>query len=169
MYYNGLDELQSFSTQACRVLIIASLSRVIKGFVLGVLLIVPAAAAGAELPPTVLKALRTAGIPESSVGAIVQEAGAARPALAVNAGQPMNPASTMKLVTTYAALELLGPAYKWKTGVYLDGDNVVIRGSGDPKLNYESFWTLLRSLRSRGLATIRGDVVLDRSRFAPAS
>jgi D-alanyl-D-alanine carboxypeptidase/D-alanyl-D-alanine-endopeptidase (penicillin-binding protein 4) len=145
------------------------LSRVFKGFLLSALLATAGASSGAELPPSVFKALNAVGIPESSVGAVVQEAGAARPSLAVNARQPMNPASTMKLVTTYAALELLGPAYKWKTEVYLDGDNVVIRGSGDPKLNYESFWTLLRSLRSRGLGTIRGDVLLDRSRFAPAT
>ncbi|HEX9398162.1 MAG TPA: D-alanyl-D-alanine carboxypeptidase/D-alanyl-D-alanine-endopeptidase [Burkholderiales bacterium] len=146
------------------------MSRLIKGFVgtaLAAALSVPAL--GAELPPSVLKALNAVGIPESSVGAVVQEVGTARPSLAVNARQPMNPASTMKLVTTYAALELLGPAYKWKTEVYLDGDNVVIRGSGDPKLNYESFWTLLRSLRSRGLSEIRGDFVLDRTLFAPVA
>ena len=169
MYYNGLDVLRTLSTQACRVLIIDLLSRLFKGFVLSVLLLVAGLARGADLPPAVFKALQAAGIPESSVGAVVQEVGAARPALAVNARQPMNPASTMKLVTTYAALELLGPAYKWKTEVWLDGADVVLRGSGDPKLNYESFWTLLRSLRSRGLGDIRGDFILDRSRFAPAA
>ncbi|MGH6894822.1 MAG: D-alanyl-D-alanine carboxypeptidase/D-alanyl-D-alanine endopeptidase, partial [Dongiaceae bacterium] len=145
------------------------MSRVFKGFLLGALLVLAPGASGAGLPPSVIKALQTVGIPESSVGAMVQEVGAARPALAVNARQSMNPASTMKLVTTYAALELLGPAYKYKTEVYVDGDNVVLRGAGDPKLNYESFWTLLRSLRSRGVVEIRGDVVIDRSRFAPAT
>jgi D-alanyl-D-alanine carboxypeptidase/D-alanyl-D-alanine-endopeptidase (penicillin-binding protein 4) len=79
----------------------------------------------------------------------------------------MNPASAMKLVTTYSALELLGPAFRWKTEAYLDGDNLVLRGTGDPKLNYESFWMLLRNLRGRGLRELRGDIVLDRSYFAP--
>ena len=117
------------------------------------------------LPVAVAQALRVAGIPQSSLGVIVQEVGAARASLEVNAAEPRNPASVMKLVTTYAALELLGPAYRWKTEVYLDGDNLVLKGYGDPKLNYESFWMLLRSLRGRGLRDIRGDIVLDRSYF----
>ena len=35
--------------------------------------------------------------------------------------RPMNPASTMKLVTAFAALELLGPTYTWKTEAHLLG------------------------------------------------
>lgn len=123
------------------------------------------AGAGAELPPGVLQALKNAGIPTRSVGAVVQEIGAARPALAHEAADTMNPASVMKLVTTYAALELLGPAYRWKTEAYVDGNDVLLKGYGDPKLNYESFWMLLRALRGRGLKDIRGDLVLDRSHF----
>jgi len=124
-----------------------------------------AAVAAAELPPGVVQALKNAGIPTRSVGAVVQEIGAPRPALAHEAADTMNPASVMKLVTTYAALELLGPAYRWKTEAYVDGNDVLLKGYGDPKLNYESFWMLLRALRGRGLKDIRGDLVLDRSYF----
>jgi D-alanyl-D-alanine carboxypeptidase/D-alanyl-D-alanine-endopeptidase (penicillin-binding protein 4) len=169
MYYNGLDNQRRVSTQALRVLIIAVLSRLIKGFLVAAACAAGFPAAAADLPPAVRRALAAAGVPESAVGAVVQEVGSARPLLAVNARRSMNPASTMKIVTTYAALELLGPAFRWKTGVYLDGDDLVLRGTGDPKLDYESFWTLLRSLRSRGLRDIRGDIVLDRSQFAPAA
>jgi serine-type D-Ala-D-Ala carboxypeptidase/endopeptidase (penicillin-binding protein 4) len=134
-------------------------------------------AATAALPPGVAQALREAGIPQSSVGVVVQELGAGRPRLAHNAGAQMNPASVMKLVTTYAALEMLGPAYRWKTEVYVDGTlregvlegSLALKGRGDPKLNYESFWMMLRALRGRGLAEIRGDVLLDRSHFAPVA
>ena len=144
---------------------------------LGAMLALTSAASGAGLPRPVSKALREVGIPPSSVGAMVQEVGASRARLAVNAHAPMNPASVMKLLTTYAALELLGPAYRWKTEVYLDGllaagvleGNVVLKGTGDPKLNYESFWMLLRALRGRGLKDIRGDVLLDRSHFFPVA
>jgi len=89
----------------------------------------------------------------------------------------MNPASTMKLVTTYAALELLGPTFVWKTEVWtagvehgdvLEGD-LVLRGTGDPKLTVESFWLMLRALRARGLREIRGDLVLDRAYFEPVA
>jgi D-alanyl-D-alanine carboxypeptidase len=73
--------------------------------------------------------------------------------------QPMNPASAMKLVTTYAALELLGPAYTWKTEALADAQpgngrldgNLYLRGSGDPRLALEHFWQLLRQLRTRGI------------------
>jgi D-alanyl-D-alanine carboxypeptidase/D-alanyl-D-alanine-endopeptidase (penicillin-binding protein 4) len=121
--------------------------------------------AGADLPRPVLQALKAAGISPKSVAAVVHEVGAARPVLAHEAQDTMNPASVMKLLTTYAALELLGPAFRWKTEAYLDGSDVVLKGYGDPKLNYESFWMLLRSLRARGLRDIRGDLVLDRSYF----
>ena len=134
------------------------------------------ASGAAELPSAVMDGLRAVGIPTAAVAAVVQEVGAASPSLALHADASMNPASVMKLVTTYSALELLGPAYRWKTEVYLDGlrredavdGNLVLRGYGDPKLNYESFWMLLRGLRGRGLRDIRGDVLLDRSFFAPA-
>ena len=126
------------------------------------------------LPAAMREALRDGGIPPSSVAAVVQELGGRRILLSVNAASAMNPASVMKLVTTYAALELLGPAFRWRTEVYLDGSlrgdvldgNLVLKGGGDPKLDQERFWMLLRSLRGKGLREIRGDLVLDRSYFA---
>ncbi len=126
-----------------------------------------APAGAADLPIFVDQALRKAGVPPSSVAVMVQEVGATRAELALNATAPMNPASVMKLVTTYSALELLGPAYRWKTEVYADGDNLALKGYGDPKLSLESFWLMLRALRGRGLQDIRGDIVLDRSHFSP--
>lgn len=140
------------------------------------LALAPGFAAARGLPGPVAEALRAASVPESAVAVVVEEIGASRPSLQWNAGTPMNPASTMKLFTTFAALELLGPAYHWKTEVYaagplregvLEGD-LVLKGYGDPKLDYESFWMMLRALRGKGLREIRGDLVLDRSFFAPA-
>jgi D-alanyl-D-alanine carboxypeptidase/D-alanyl-D-alanine-endopeptidase (penicillin-binding protein 4) len=125
--------------------------------------------AGAALPEMVAQGLRDAKVPQASVSIIVQEVGARRPSLVLNPGASRNPASVMKLVTTYAALELLGPAFRWKTEVHRDGDDLVLKGSGDPKLDHESFWMLLRNLRGRGIREIRGDVVLDRSYFGPVS
>ena len=130
-------------------------------------------AVAVSLPKTVRDELKRANIPLSSVGIIVQRADAGAPLLSRNAGQAMNPASTMKLLTTFAALEMMGPAYRWKTEVYLDGKlengvlhgNLVFKGYGDPKLTVEQFWMWLRELRQRGLREIHGDVVLDRSFF----
>ncbi|MEO6422163.1 MAG: D-alanyl-D-alanine carboxypeptidase/D-alanyl-D-alanine-endopeptidase [Candidatus Nitrotoga sp.] len=127
----------------------------------------------ATLPPPVLKALQLAHIPLGSVGVEVLEVNALTPLISVNAKQPMNPASTMKLLTTYAGLELLGSSYSWKTEAYLDGKlekdvlhgNLILKGYGDPKLTLEKLWLWLHELRSRGLREIRGDLVLDRSEF----
>jgi D-alanyl-D-alanine carboxypeptidase/D-alanyl-D-alanine-endopeptidase (penicillin-binding protein 4) len=142
--------------------------RLFKTFLLLSALILWNAAHG-QVPATVRQGLREARVPQASVSIVVQEVGARRAALALNAEASRNPASVMKLVTTYAALELQGPAYRWRTDVYQDGNDLIHKGYGDPKLNYESFWMLLRSLRGRGLREIRGDVVLDRSHFAPLS
>lgn len=131
------------------------------------------AQAQGALPPAVSQALAAAKIPPASVAIVVQEVGASRAALSQNAAEAMNPASVMKLVTTYAALELLGPAYQWKTEAWvagamrdgvLEGD-LILKGGGDPKLDLESFWMLLRALRGKGLREIRGDLVLDRDYF----
>ncbi len=148
-------------------------------FILRVLLVFVLAAkvAGAQpLPSPVELALKRAQIPLSSVAAYVQDVDGGSLLVAHNATQTMNPASTMKLVTTYAALELLGPTYTWKTEVYAGGKleggvlqgNLILKGYGDPKLTLENFWLLLRRLRALGLREIRGDLVLDRSYFEAA-
>lgn len=132
-----------------------------------------AAHVAAAVPPPVEAALRFGGIPLDAVSMLVQEANTARPALAIHVERPMTPASVMKLVTTYAALEMLGPAFTWSTEAFatgpirdgvLEGD-LVLRGRGDPKLTLENFWLLLRAVRARGIAEIRGDLVLDRSYY----
>jgi serine-type D-Ala-D-Ala carboxypeptidase/endopeptidase (penicillin-binding protein 4) len=129
--------------------------------------------AHAQLPPPVAQALARAGIHESGVGIYVHEIGAAEPVAMHRGEQPFNPASVMKLVTTYAGLELLGPAHQWSTDLYTDGvmqkdvlaGNLFLKGGGDPKLAIEHFWLLLRGLRNKGVREIRGDLVLDRSLF----
>ena len=127
----------------------------------------------ANLPDPVSEALKRAHIPLNSVGIVVQQAHARQPIISQNARQSLNPASTIKLLTTLVGLETLGPAYRWKTEAYLDGKledgvlhgNLVFKGYGDPKLTIEQFWLWLHELRQRGLREIRGDVVLDHSFF----
>ncbi|WP_412478055.1 D-alanyl-D-alanine carboxypeptidase/D-alanyl-D-alanine-endopeptidase [Azonexus sp. IMCC34839] len=125
------------------------------------------------LPPEVLKALKAAQIPAANVAVVVQAVDAATPLVAHRATQAMNPASVMKLVTTYAALDLLGPAYTWKTTAWTDAasvdgvlsGNLYLKGSGDPRFAIEHLWALLRQARTRGVQHIGGDIVLDRSAF----
>ncbi len=128
------------------------------------------------VPPEVAAALARARVPLDSVTLLVVDAEGKAPArLSHRAQVPVNPASVMKLVTTYAALDLLGPAYVWRTPVYLDGalrqgtlhGNLYIKGQGDPKLVLERLWLLLRKVRGLGIERIEGDIVLDNSAFEP--
>jgi D-alanyl-D-alanine carboxypeptidase/D-alanyl-D-alanine-endopeptidase (penicillin-binding protein 4) len=134
-----------------------------------------AVAAPARIGPTdVDAALQRAKVPAEAMTAWVQEVGSARPRLAWQGDVPMNPASLLKIVTTDAALELLGPAWTWSTPVWLQGPieagvlqgDLVVKGSGDPKLVLERVWLLLRRVQQLGVREIRGDIVLDRSAFA---
>ncbi|MBE7939782.1 MULTISPECIES: D-alanyl-D-alanine carboxypeptidase/D-alanyl-D-alanine-endopeptidase [Ramlibacter] len=126
------------------------------------------------LPPEVEAALARARIPREAIAVVVAEAGhATPPRLAWRADAALQPASLAKLATTFAALDLLGPAWRWTTPVYLDGPvrdgtlqgSLYIRGQGDPKLVLERLWLLLRRVKSLGVRQIAGDIVLDRSAF----
>ena len=132
--------------------------------------------AQAALPREVARAFLDAGVPMTHVAIVVARSGSVSPLFRYQPDRPMNPASVMKLVTTFAALELLGRDYRWKTEAYLDGPlvdgvlhgNLVLKGYGDPKLTVEQWQALIAMLRANGLATIDGDLVQDRSYFASA-
>lgn len=126
------------------------------------------------LPPAFMAELTRAKIPLDAVSVWVREADGREPArLDYQADKPVNPASVMKLVTTYAALDLLGPAYTWRTRVYVDGPiqggrlngNLYLQGGGDPKLVMERLWLLLRQIEQRGIKVILGDIVLDSTAY----
>lgn len=133
------------------------------------------AAHAQSLPPEVEAAFKRAQIPPEAVSIWLAEAdGSKPPRLAWQSAQAVQPASLMKLVSTYAALDLLGPQYQWRTPVLLEGavregtlyGNLVIQGQGDPTLVVERAWLLMRRVRALGIHTIAGDIVLDRSAFA---
>ncbi|MFT3718347.1 D-alanyl-D-alanine carboxypeptidase/D-alanyl-D-alanine-endopeptidase [Pseudorhodoferax sp.] len=129
------------------------------------------------LPPEIATALAHARVPRDAVALLVQPLDGGPPRLAHREGAAMNPASVMKLVTTLAALDQLGPAYTWKTRFYADGPvadgvldgNLYIEGGGDPKLVLERVDAAFRALQAAGVRQVRGDMVLDGSVFeAPA-
>ena len=130
-------------------------------------------AATRGLPAEVEAALDQAKLPRDALVAVVQEVGANTPRVSWQPQKLVNPASLAKLITTSAALDLLGPAWTWATPVWLQGTlqngvldgNLHIKGSGDPKLVMERLWLLLRRVQQLGVREIRGDIVLDRSAF----
>jgi D-alanyl-D-alanine carboxypeptidase/D-alanyl-D-alanine-endopeptidase (penicillin-binding protein 4) len=126
------------------------------------------------LPAAIDKALARAQVPRDAVTLLVVDAaGKLPPRLSLRATVPMNPASVMKLVTTYAALDVLGPEFTWMTHFTMDGSiadgvlsgNLVVRGDGDPKLVVERLQAVLAQVQASGVKVIRGDIVLDRSAF----
>ena len=135
-----------------------------------------ACVAHAELPRPVGQAFVDAGVPLQSVALVVQEVGVPRPLFAHDPTRPMNPASVMKLVTTFAALELLGRDYRWKTEAYLGGPlnegvlrgDLILKGFGDPKITIEQWQAFMAALRAKGLDRVTGDLALDRTWFKPA-
>ncbi len=135
------------------------------------------------LPQSVASSLERNQIPKDAVSVSVIEIEAARPGKHVSnnildwrASEAMNPASTMKLVTTLVGLDILGPQYRWRTNIYTDGvirqgtlkGNLYLQGTGDPKLIPEELAKLMKSLQALGIQKIDGNLVFDRSAYAPS-
>ncbi|MHB8623536.1 MAG: D-alanyl-D-alanine carboxypeptidase/D-alanyl-D-alanine endopeptidase [Sulfuricaulis sp.] len=127
-----------------------------------------------KLPEPIVAVLKRYNLSARGLSLYVQQIGQPKPLLQVAADVPRHPASTIKVLTTLAALEELSPAWHWKTEAYitapihhgrLDGD-LYLKGYGDPYLVIEDFWRFLRSLRTEGLQDIHGDIILDQSYFA---
>ena len=84
--------------------------------------LIAVAAHAQSLPAEVADVFAKAKVPLENVAVVVKEVGSKDALLSINANKSMNPASVIKLVTTYAGLELLGPAYTWKTEVFAAGE-----------------------------------------------
>jgi D-alanyl-D-alanine carboxypeptidase/D-alanyl-D-alanine-endopeptidase (penicillin-binding protein 4) len=101
---------------------------------------------------------------------------------AVNADEPLRPASTMKLFTSALAFDRLGPQYTFETDVLRDGPvdsagsiqgNLIIRGDGDPSLSNRflqgepdaPMLNLAHSVAAAGIKHVHGDLVGDATAF----
>jgi D-alanyl-D-alanine carboxypeptidase/D-alanyl-D-alanine-endopeptidase (penicillin-binding protein 4) len=137
-------------------------------------LIAAGGAANATLPEPVAQLMQSSRIPQEAAGIIVLRGDTVL--VSHNPQQSMQPASTMKLFTTLAALEQLGPAFRGRTefrsnaevvnGV-LQGD-LILLGGADTDLNEDALTHMLQALRNQGIRKIKGDIVVDRLLFAPS-
>jgi len=128
------------------------------------------------LSPVLRRLVQSAGLPATSIGLHIEPLGDGRgaiPLAGLNAERPYQLASTAKVVTTLAALSLLGPRYRWRTPAFaigqlqdgrLDGD-LLILGGGDALLRTEDLLAWFRRMREEGLREVRGNIVLDRFAF----
>ena len=139
------------------------------------------AVAQSSMPIGVEQAIKRSGIPKDSISIAVSEIPSAanpkpvsRQILNWRDEVAMNPASTIKLLTTLVALDILGPKYRWKTELFTDGaikngtlkGNIYFVGHGDPKWIPEELDRLTKQLRDLGIQRIDGNLIFDRSAYA---
>jgi D-alanyl-D-alanine carboxypeptidase/D-alanyl-D-alanine-endopeptidase (penicillin-binding protein 4) len=128
-----------------------------------------------ELPAPVAALLPELTLAPGQVSAYVRQVDSAAPLLAVNAAAGRVPASTIKLVTSIAALDLLGPDYQWRTEVLITGEviagtlegDLYVKGYGDPFISTEAYAGLIRSVREKGIRHVAGNVIFDNSHLVP--
>lgn len=132
----------------------------------------------------VLDVLRSAPLGRLRVGVEVMEAETGEVLLSHNANEPFNPASNTKILTTAAALKLLGSDWSYRTVLLAGADqrpavaslgpgaaapeqpgvlraNLFLQGSGDPTLSTEGLAQLARTLSRAGITRIEGDLIAD--------
>jgi serine-type D-Ala-D-Ala carboxypeptidase/endopeptidase (penicillin-binding protein 4) len=162
-----------------------TLPRAVRALALGLLTVAsatsPSAASAADdpLPEPVQRALQAARLPATALAYAALPLGHRAPAVGRQATRAMQPGSTMKLVTSAVALDVLGPNHRGFTellsaaprvpdaqGEVLAG-NLVLRGGGEVELGLPELWALLLELREAGVREIRGDLLLDRTRHSP--
>lgn len=133
----------------------------------------PAATPLAALTARIELALALPLLAEVQVGVSVVDLETGETLLRKDDALPLNPASNAKLVTTAAALGLLGPAHRYSTALWREdgalagsvvkGD-VYLQGSGDPALVTGDLYDLAATLRARGIKRV-GGITVDASSF----
>jgi serine-type D-Ala-D-Ala carboxypeptidase/endopeptidase (penicillin-binding protein 4) len=113
-------------------------------------------------------------LPASALSVVILDPATGKVLLSELPDTPRSPASTIKTVTTFAALDMLGPTFTWHTrallrgrlaGGVLDGD-LILQGGGDPYITLERWWSFAQSLREKGLRAIHGDIIIDNTAFS---
>ncbi len=117
--------------------------------------------------------LAVPGVARTSTGAVAFDLHSGRVVYALNPKLPLVPASNEKLTVTYAALSVLGPAFRYRTVLLGSGSrrgrvwhgSLYLRGSGDPTLRVAGIRRLVAALRARGIRRVSGNVFGDESAF----
>ena len=128
---------------------------------------------GPEIPKKLSEALSQYKIAQNDVTLLVQALDEVTPRVALNLDIDRNPASLIKLITTWVALEVLGPNFTWETNLYAAKSghrgnivgNIILKGDGDPYFLNRDLWTLLGELKNSGISQITGDLLIDETKF----
>ncbi|MGY2289381.1 D-alanyl-D-alanine carboxypeptidase/D-alanyl-D-alanine endopeptidase [Pseudomonas sp. SDO528_S397] len=109
----------------------------------------------------------------ASVALMVREAGSGNTVYQHNGQTRLTPASNLKLFTTAAAMDVLGPQYRFATQLLGSGQrqgerltgNLYLRGLGDPSIQWADYQALAAQLASQGVRQVQGDLVFDDTWF----
>jgi D-alanyl-D-alanine carboxypeptidase/D-alanyl-D-alanine-endopeptidase (penicillin-binding protein 4) len=142
---------------------------------LAFLLLAPGiASAAVTVPPSIAQVITAQRLPPTSVSFVILDPDSGRVLMSQHPDVPRSPASTIKTLTTFAALDMLGPTYTWHThaairGVLKDGTldgDLILQGGGDPYVTLDRWWSFVNSLRAKGLRSIHGDIIIDNTAFS---
>ena len=126
-----------------------------------------------SLPYGVRNKLSAAKLKANGMSAYVKAVNSQRPLLGHQEQTSRVPASVMKLITSYAALGILGPNYRWPVDVMTTGavrngtlqGDLIVKGYGSPEFNQTELRKLLKGIKRKGIRNVSGRVVFDNSYF----
>jgi serine-type D-Ala-D-Ala carboxypeptidase/endopeptidase (penicillin-binding protein 4) len=125
-----------------------------------------AAGENGAVPAALTQLMAAQRLPSSASSFVIIDADTGRVVMSHNPDTPRSPASTIKTVTTFAALDMLGPTFIWQTRAWLHDGDLYLQGGGDPYITLERWWSFVQALRAQGLNSIPGDIVIDNSAFS---
>jgi D-alanyl-D-alanine carboxypeptidase/D-alanyl-D-alanine-endopeptidase (penicillin-binding protein 4) len=118
------------------------------------------------VPAAITQLMTAQRLPSGALSFVIVDPDTGRVMMSHNPDTPRSPASTIKTVTTFAALDMLGPAFVWQTRAWLHDGDLYLQGGGDPYITMERWWSFVQGLRAQGLNSIGGDIVIDNSAFS---
>ncbi len=124
-------------------------------------------------PATLEKLLSDPALHGATVSLMVRDARSGATLYQHNPRTRLVPASNLKLLTTAAAMDVLGPQYRFATQLLSNGirqgdrltGNLYLRGLGDPTIQFADYQALAAQLASQGVRQVQGDLVFDDTWF----
>ena len=112
-------------------------------------------------------------IPENKLSIILEDSESGERLISINPSTTRSPGSVTKIFTAFAALDLLGEGYQWRTDAFIEEennnkeivDNLLIRGGGDPSFSLKDLEKLILNIRAKGIREIRDDIYFDQTFF----
>ena len=112
-------------------------------------------------------------IPENKLSIILEDSESGERLISINPSTTRSPGSVTKIFTAFAALDLLGEAYQWRTDAFIEKENnnkeivdhLLIRGGGDPSFSIKDLEELILNIRAKGIREIRDDIYFDQTFF----